>query len=140
MNLFYFLFFVLFTFSVEAESEYPYEPNVVCLNGKLVKEIKYGAPNYGEAPDKGKKTTIYVLVLNSEITVGTKESLSEVNTDVFHGVKYLQLILGSKGTKANLEGFVGGFISVKGKLLQQISGHHYYSVLMSTELENISKI
>ncbi|RZM71263.1 hypothetical protein C3B51_22735 [Pseudoalteromonas rubra] len=140
MKSFSFLFFVLFTFSVEAESEYPYEPNVVCLNGKLVKEIKYGAPNYGETPDIDKKTTIYVLVLNSKITVGTNESLSEVNTDVFHDVKYLQLIIDSKGSKENLERLVGGFISVKGKLFQKISGHHYYSVLMSTELENISKI
>ena len=106
---------------------YPYEPTPVTLTGKLYLEEQYGPPNYGESPPTDLRVTIRVLELPEPITVGTLDSLSELNAEIIDGVDRIQVVFAgaSRNTEIRL-----GSVTLQGTLFQAHTGHQYHPVLL----------
>lgn len=112
--------------SVAVES-YPYEPEVVELEGILEQEPKFGAPNYGESPETDERLNIYVLSLKQPIIVGTSDTLSELNDRPVVNVSKVQVaFLG--GSKAIANKLVGDFVVLRGSLSKRIWGREFYPI------------
>jgi len=70
--LFVALFLVLLFSSVVSAQQpdwLPLEPSQVQLEGKLLKVLKYGPPNYGETPKSDARYEIPILLLTQPIRV-----------------------------------------------------------------------
>lgn len=93
MNKFLFVAITLVTFSgcnnnqktqdevtepkTENASEYPYEPVVSTLNGKLTTHVYWGPPGYGEDTTVDEKEKEYVLILSKSIRM--KKPVSDIS-------------------------------------------------------------
>src|ERR1051325_2903644 len=69
-----------------------YDPDVVTLRGKLTTIINYGAPGYGETPEKDDVEESIILVLPLPIRVkGDPESV--VNSPTVTNISHVQLVI-----------------------------------------------
>jgi hypothetical protein len=112
------------TDSKEAK-EFPFEPEWSTLVGFLRSEYRYGPPNYGETPGKDQKIPIYLLALPSPITVGTADTLSEVNKSVVQGVTEVQVQFAEP-----LPTSATGEVVVRGRLSKQILSHDFLPIVL----------
>lgn len=117
---------------LSANESYPYSPERVSLYGALTMDVKFGPPGYGESPEIDMKATVYILRLVNEITVGTKNSLSDVNTDIFPDTVEVQLVV-MDSDYSNLKKFLGQHVHVSGSLEQGISSGDFLPVIFVVE-------
>jgi len=113
-------------------NQYLFEPNVVTVSGKLITEMYYGAPNYGESPATDDKEYVYVLVLDSTIdvinNVATNKEGEGHHTEI--GVKKVQLIYGANIPLKQME---NKKVKVKGMFINAHTGHHHTEVLLEVK-------
>ena len=122
-----FLIFIQSSCSVPMEN-YPYGPKIVELEGVLELEDRFGSPNYGETPSIDERLVIYVFRLKAPITVGTRETLSQLNDSVVTDVDKVQLVFLNRRPQA---GLLGKDIIIRGTLAKAIWGRHFYPVVFS---------
>ena len=113
--------------SIAANEVYPYSPEKISLCGEVLSDIRYGPPNYGETPETDVKLTVYKLKLKQSITVGTSDSLSEVNTDIFKDIIEVQLVSTNHGSMNSL---LGKNVVIRGELEQAVSGEDFLPVIL----------
>lgn len=124
-----FLFLALIVTGCSASAElYPFEPNIVELEGFLTREERYGPPNFGESPATDQRVLIFVLKLKNPITVGTESSLSEINDEIVMGITDIQVVF-DKNSKFDIPD-VNANVKLKGILSKQISSHDFYQVVL----------
>lgn len=111
-----------------ASDNYPYEPEIVELEGVLVQERRFGSPNYGETPEIDERLKIYVLSLKMPITVGTRDSLSELNDAIVSDVDKIQIDFVNDVPKTEL---AGKAVILQGTLSKSIWGREFYPVVLT---------
>lgn len=111
-----------------ASDNYPYEPEIVELEGVLVQEQRFGSPNYGETPEIDERLNIYALSLKMPITVGTRDSLSELNDTIVSDVDKIQVDFVNDVPKAEL---AGKAVILQGTLSKSIWGREFYPVVLT---------
>ena len=89
-------------------------PAVVTLKGFLVKKQYYGAPNYGETPEKDQKVDGWLLFLSPPINIRAGDGN---NGDEDVGVRRVQLDERGKETQAT---------QAMRKRFQELLGHEVY--------------
>ncbi len=125
--------------------EYPFEPELVELEGVFEREKHFGPPNYGETPQEDILLTVYVLNLNSPITAGTADTLSELNTVPVTNVKKVQVgFIDREATEKRIEkidNLIGKTVRLRGSLSTGITGYHFYRILFFvSEKELLSRV
>ncbi len=113
---------------------YHYEPAISKLSGTIETEIHYGPPNYGENLNTDRPEKIYVLSLQSPITVEANKD-DVLNARTFENIYKLQIFSGSN--EVNLGPLVGRKTRLTGKIFQGVSGHHHTDVLMVAEFAEV---
>jgi Domain of unknown function (DUF4431) len=111
---------------------YPYEPAVVSLSGKLIRETFPGPPNYHSVKE-GEAETFFSLVLSKRLCTFVDEN--DFNNRAEKSVEKLQLVfLGDASEKyKKYRPYLGRNTQCKGKLFSALTGHHYIPVLMIVE-------
>jgi hypothetical protein len=104
-----------------------YQPAVVVLTGVLQVVQEYGAPNFGETPDRDALIDVPILRLSHGIVV-LGDSTSEVNLDTFENVLEIQLVGVPEEMVVRLN---GARVAARGTLFERESGYHYRDVLMT---------
>lgn len=119
------------------KNDYQYEPAVSKISGTLTEKMFYGAPNYGETPEKDEKETVLILKLDSPVNVLAEPDQpdSEMADHSIFGIMEIQIYTLDK--KINLSKYLNKKITVQGPLMSAISGHHHTEVLM--EVKQISR-
>jgi Domain of unknown function (DUF4431) len=120
---------LLFVSSVYACAQgncFSYEPELVKLYGTISRKTFSGPPNYESIRKGDKPETYWILHLLKPIC-----TIASVDNDAEKGVKDIQLILTQEQYVAYKK-LVGERVPVtlQGKLLHAISGHHHAPVLM----------
>jgi hypothetical protein len=105
-----------------------YEPAQVSLKGTLRRQTFAGAPNFeninkGDAPE-----TYWVLHLESPICVETNPA-GDPDNEAGKNVKDIQLIVNEDRYSTDRD-LVNKHVTVNGKLMHAISGHHHTPVLL----------
>jgi len=107
------------------------QPNVVQLQGKLLKVMKYGPPGYGESPDSDAHYEIPILLLSQPIRV-EGDPLSAVNREDLLNVSFVQLIF--HGTAApEYWRYANRNVIVSGSLFRAQTAHHYTPLVMDVK-------
>lgn len=106
-----------------------YEPRIVTLTGKIVSKIFPGPPNYEDFKKGDKPERVFLLILDSPISVRAKPSnptlypternVREVQLWGYHPQTYKQLLQ-----------MVGKRVVVTGRLSHSTTGHHRTRILM----------
>jgi hypothetical protein len=105
-----------------------YAPAVTELRGRLQLAYFPGPPNYESIKGGDERQTAYLLELEEPFDITTANNPRKPLRDPEgwgRNVKRIQLA--DDGT---LKGHVGKQVTVKGKLLEAVFGHHHTSVLM----------
>lgn len=104
------------------------------LQGKLITELHYGSPGYGEDPENDKKVYPYILVLNKPIDLIEEGNFrkSEYGKS-FDNVEKIQLTGDFDFSK-----FKGKEVEITGTLFESDNGNHFTDVLMT--VSNINSI
>jgi hypothetical protein len=107
-----------------------YEPASVELEGRLIVQMKYGPPNFGENPKTDQRVKVPIVVLTKAINVrGTAGGVH--NTVSVEGARRIQLVFTDAAT--DYKSLVGKNIVVKGSLFYRETGGHYTDVVMSVQ-------
>jgi hypothetical protein len=112
---------------------YPYEPAVVSLSGKLIRETFPGPPNYHSVKEGDEAETFFLLVLSKRLC--TFVDGNDFNNRAQKSVEKLELVLlGDASEKyRKYRPYLGRNTQSKGKLFSALTGHHYTPVLMIVE-------
>lgn len=111
---------------------YHYFPNKTILHGILRQQNHFGAPGFGETPKVDAKVTIYVIELDTPITVLPDLTDKDTpNSDPSHHVRLVQLFWDHDTEKLKPISLLGKHISVTGTLDEQIAPGQYTNVTMS---------
>lgn len=102
-----------------------YEPDTVAITGTLVRRTFYGAPGYGEDPQRDAKEVGFYLELSAPVC-----TLEGKDDDAATGVRLVQLVLDSAGY-AGLRSRLDHTVTLHGTLFVAISGHHHAPLLLS---------
>jgi uncharacterized protein YecT (DUF1311 family) len=104
-----------------------YEPATVELEGRLVTQLKYGPPNYGEQPKTDQKGKVPILVLTDPINVrGVPGHF--YNAESVEGIRQIQLAF--INIAPVYKELIGKDVIVKGTLFHAHTGHHYTDVVL----------
>ena len=103
-----------------------YDPEVVTLRGKVTTIVKYGAPGYGESPEIDDLEIPIILVLPLPVRV------AETMTNITH----IQLVFHTSQFP-DYRTYIGKEASIKGKLFEAVTGHHFTPVLLEVEAVKI---
>lgn len=98
----------------------PYAPQVVDLKGTLVREVRYGPPNYGENPKTDKRMRIWVLKLSQPISM-----CSDPTGSALEGIREVQVFF--KQAPTTLRGRV---VHARGTVEQATLGPQLTPVVM----------
>lgn len=115
------------------KNDYQYEPAVSKISGTLTEKMFYGAPNYGETPEKDEKEMVWILKLDYPVNViaAPDQPDPEMGDHTIRGIKEIQIYTLDK--KINLSKYLNKKITVQGPLMSAISGHHHTEVLMEVK-------
>jgi hypothetical protein len=103
-----------------------YTPAVVELRGRLVLELHYGPPNYGEDTAHDEKGLAPVLVLRTPIAVCGDTGSEEFNRDTFPSERRLQFVILQGGV--HFRPFLHQDLQVAGRLYQGQTAHYFTNV------------
>lgn len=109
---------------------YDYEPVVVELTGRIVWEMHYGPPNYGDDPKHDRQGNYPILKLDRPIDV-RGDPKDEVNSEAHRGVDRIQLVV--TDGRPRFRGLIGKPVKVRGALFNAHLGHHYTPVLLTVQ-------
>lgn len=125
MKLKILLFGIILAFNLLADGYY-YERETE-LSGKLITELHYGAPGFGENPDEDRKVYPFILVLDKAIEVKEDKEYQRES-----GVSKIQLALPYSDIE-KAKKLKNGIVKVKGSLFHSDNGNHYTAVLMEVK-------
>lgn len=127
-----FLILPLWTLSAAQYSGWvPYGPKVVSLQGKMLRVLKYGPPNYGKNPEADAKYDIPIILLNEPIRVD-EDPVDPKNKVALMNVSFVQLIFHSTPSEKYWR-YANQDIVVTGTLFRAETGHHYTDVVMDVK-------
>jgi len=109
----------------------PLEPNLVQLQGKILKVMKYGPPNYGENPESDAHYEIPIILLSKPIRVKGDPG-SVVNREDLVNVSFVQLVFQSTPAVAYWH-YANQDVVVTGTLFRAETGHHHTTLLMTVK-------
>lgn len=104
-----------------------YGPEVVEIEGRLIEQLKYGPPNFGESPKTDSKLRIPLLVLSPPVSVHADQR-DPINSEL-KGIRLIQLLFYEIPHRR----FMGKKVIVKGTLFHANTGGHYTDVVMSVQ-------
>ncbi|MCH4828637.1 DUF4431 domain-containing protein [Flavobacterium columnare] len=94
--------------------------------GKVVTELQYGPPGYGEDKVNDKKVYPYFLILDNPINLTVEDGISaSVNN-----VEKIQL---TSTQNINLENYKDSDVEISGELFEAHTGHHYTDILIDVK-------
>jgi hypothetical protein len=110
-----------------------YEPVVVSLSGKLIRETFAGPPNYYDIQKGDRAETFFLLVLAKPICTSIDQN--DFQNRAERSVEKLQLVFfnDAAGNYRKYRPFLGRNVQCEGKLFSAQTGHHYTPVLMIVE-------
>jgi len=113
-----------------------YEPDVVTLQGTLIRRNFPGPPNYKSTAEGDAPETYWLLSLPSAVCVDGDKSSPELNP-AYKEVRRIQLIIDEKKfeTERNL---MAKQVIVTGTLSGGVTGHHHTPVLLT--IKTIGKV
>jgi len=106
-----------------------YEPEIVTLRGKLTTIINYGAPGYGETPEKDDVEESIILVLPLPIRVKDDPN-SRLNSPIIANITHVQLVIYT-GVARGYSQYFNREVEVTGTLFKSFTGHHHTDVLLT---------
>lgn len=115
----------------EDVKRYYFEPNVSIIEGKLIKRMYYGPPNYGENPDTDAKQYPFILLLDDPIDVIALEDDIH-NSDKLEVTK-IQVVPKNKEEAELVEQYINKRIKIQGTFFEAIFGGHHTDVLIYVE-------
>jgi len=110
----------------ESASCLKYEPEVVTISGKLVRETFPGRPNYESIADGDEPETGFYLLPETPICTVAENA---INQTAFNDVKKIQLVLNEKQYD-ELRPKLGTTIRLRGQLFSAFTRHHHANVLL----------
>jgi len=110
---------------------YHFEPNVSIIEGKLIKRMYYGPPNYGENPDTDAKQYPFILLLDDPIDVIALED--DIHNSDKLEVTEIQVVPKNKEETELVEQYINKRITIQGTLFEAIFGGHHTDVLIYVE-------
>jgi len=116
---------ILLTTSVAAQC-LEYEPKLVHLSGKLMRETHPGPPNYESIRKGDEAEAIWVLRLSLPICVVAMDDINVREVDQ----KEVQLVLDAEQYKKYRK-LIGQKIFVTGTLFHAHTGHHHKQLLLT---------
>lgn len=111
--------------------KYNFEPSVSVVEGKLIRRMYYGPPNYGENPDTDSKQYPFILQLDKPIDVIAEDD-DEFNSDIFE-VTEIQVVPMNKEQTELLDQYINKRVLIQGTLFEAIFGGHHTEVLIELE-------
>ena len=111
--------------------KYKFEPSVSVVEGKLIRRMYYGPPNYGENPDTDAKQYPFILQLDDPIDVIAQEGDIH-NSNIFE-VTEIQVVPMNKEQTELVEQYINKRITIQGTLFGAIFGGHHTDVLIEVE-------
>src|SRR5258706_8287508 len=106
-----------------------YEPEIVTLRGKLTSIVNYGAPGYGESPEKDDVEESIILVLPLPIRVKGDPN-SALNSQSIANITHVQLVIYT-GVAKGYSQYFNREVEVTGTLFKSSTGHHHTDVLLT---------
>ena len=126
-----YLFVSWVTLNAQELGYLPLEPNIVELQGKMLKVMKYGPPNYGENPESDAKYEIPIILLGKPIRI-KGDPASVVHKADLTNVSFVQLIYLGTSAKEYWR-YTDQNIVVTGTMFRAQTGHHYTPVVMTVK-------
>ncbi len=112
---------------------YRFEPAVSVISGTIVIKQFYGAPNYGETPEKDEKVGVYILKPDYPVNVFADLDPKDPETADKTITNITEIQVYSPDKKIDLKNYEGKRIQLNGLLFTGRSGHHYTNVLMEVK-------
>lgn len=109
-----------------------YEPSVVQLNGKIVRKIFPGPPNYESIERGDKAEQVWLLVLTQPICVEQDKEDPDLNP-AQKDVRQIQLVFGDSGAFEKYRGLPSTKVTATGTLFGGHTGHHRTPVLLTVK-------
>lgn len=106
-----------------------YRPDIVTLRGKVTTIINYGAPGYGETPEKDDVEESIILVLPLPIRVKSNSNGS-LDSETITNITYVQLVIYT-GVAKGYSQYFNREVEVTGTLFKSFTGHHHTDVLLT---------
>lgn len=107
-----------------------YEPAVVQLHGKIMRETFPGPPNYESIEEGDMPETYWILNLKTPVCIHGKKG-DEIDIPR-QNISKIQLILDS-GQYKKFSSLLGKDVIVTGMLTGSISGHHHTTALLTVQ-------
>lgn len=106
-----------------------YEPAISTLSGTLTKKMFYGAPNYGETPEKDAKEYVWILKLEVPLTV-YPTGVQDLETGNSLVSDVLQIQVYDPSGKQDLKRWQDKKLTLQGMLEKGFNAHHRTPVLL----------
>lgn len=100
-----------------------FEPYEYVICGIISSRLEYGPPGYGENPNLDQKERIYLITIDSLISICPVDSLDEK----IENIKTFQI---SSSNYNNFDTLIGKRTSLKGWFNNATTGHHYTPALI----------
>ena len=109
-----------------------YEPDVVEIEGKLIRQTFPGPPNYDSIKKGDRPETYWIAVLSKPICVSQPNSTEEIDVP-YEGIHRIQLAMPRGAAYKRWGTCLGKVAKVKGTLFGQITAHHKTKVLITVQ-------
>lgn len=106
-----------------------FEPNEYVISGIFSSRLEYGPPGYGETPNLDQKERIFLITIDSLISIYPVDSLDEK----IKNIKTFQL---ANYNYKNFDTLIGKRISIEGCFYSAINGHHPTAALFFVNEQN----
>jgi len=109
-----------------------YEPDLVSLNGKIIRKTFPGPPNYEDIKTGDEPETYWILIVTRPFCVNAITDDSIYSSE--SGIKEVQLVfMAASAEYKKYKNLVGKNVIVRGQLFPMQTGHHHTNVLITVK-------
>jgi hypothetical protein len=109
-----------------------YEPDLISLNGKIIRKTFPGPPNYEDIKTGDEPETYWILIVTRPFCVNANTSDSIYSSE--SGIKEVQLVfMAASDEYKKYKNLVGKYVIVRGQLFPVQTGHHHTNVLITVK-------
>ncbi len=112
---------------------YRFEPELSVISGTIVIKQFYGAPNYGETPEKDEKEQVYILQTDYPVSVFDKDDSGDPEMGNHTTTNISEIQVYSVDKNIDLKNQLNKKTKLEGEFQTALSGHHHTKVLLEVK-------
>ena len=110
-------------------------PCLVRVQGTLVKQDRWGPPNFGQTPKEDARVAIYLIRLAQPVSIKLSRA-PPGHVRVLYGIREIQL---EKRSGENLDLLIGKRVSVSGKIIEGLAPMQFTQVVLILKTIELQK-